>query len=101
MSGTSLPPTLLAAPPAADDEPVGRLLLLARAVAQRRHAPRGDRMAAGRVVRLAAAVRVVHRVHRDAARLRPLAAVAGAARLAELDELVLCVPEHADGGAAL
>src|SRR2546423_2801053 len=35
-----LTPPLLAAPPAADDEPIGGLLLLARAVAERGNAPR-------------------------------------------------------------
>ena len=64
--------------------------------------PQGvTRVAARRVVRLAAAVRVVHRVHRHAARLRALAAVARAARLAQLDQLVLGVAEHADRGAAV
>src|SRR6202000_2472440 len=60
-----LPPTLLlAATSAADDVTVGLLALLAGAVAERRLAPRGDRVATGRVVSLAAAVRVVDRVHR-------------------------------------
>src|SRR5919108_76592 len=97
-STPGLPPTLLASAAAAHDVAVGRLPLLARAVAERRHAPRRARMAARRVVRLAAAVRVVDGVHRHAARLRALAAVARAAGLAELDELVLRVAEHADGG---
>ena len=67
---------------AADDQGVGLLALLAGPVAERRLAPRGHGVAAGGVVGLAAAVRVVDRVHRDAARLRALAAVAAAAGLA-------------------
>src|SRR5215216_6851502 len=96
-----LTPPLLAAPSATDDEPVGPLPLLARPVAQRRDAPRCNGVAARRVVRFAAAVRVIHGVHRHAARLGPLAAVAGPTRLAEVDELVLGVSEDADRGPAL
>src|SRR4051794_4232286 len=58
---------LLPAAPAADDELVRFLVLRARALAERRHAPRGDGMAAALRLALAAAVRVVDRVHRRAA----------------------------------
>src|SRR4051794_20473415 len=50
---------------------------------------------------LAAAVRVVDRVHRRAARLRAHAHVALAAGLADLDVLVVGVADRADGRAAL
>src|SRR5664280_2368311 len=79
---------------AAHDVCVGALVLLARAVAERRHAPRRDRVATGRRRALAAAVRVVDRVHRRAARLRAHAHVALAPGLADLHVLVLGVAEH-------
>src|SRR5215211_1316140 len=100
-AASALPLALLPAPPPAHDEPARWLLLLAGPVAQRRNAPGRSRVATGGVVGLAAAVRVVDGVHRDAARLRPLAAVARAARLAELDELVLGVADGSDRGARL
>src|SRR4029077_14032052 len=77
------------------------LALLASPVAQRRLAPRGDWVAAPRVMRLAAAVRVVDRVHGDASALRALALVAVPAGLADLDVLMLRVRDRADGRAAL
>ena len=77
------------------------LVLLARAVAERRHAPRRDRVAPGGRRALATAVRVVDRVHRHAARLRAHAHVALAPGLADLDVLVLGVADRADGRAAL
>src|ERR1700751_3556895 len=92
---------LLAATSAADAITVGLLALLAGPVAERGLAPRGDRVAAGRVVGLAAAVRVVDRVHRDAAALRALALVPAATGLADLHVLVLGVGQHADRAAAL
>src|SRR5438093_10016619 len=49
---------------------------------------------------LAAAVRMVDRVHRGAAHGRALAEPAAAARLADRDVAVLDVPDLADGGAA-
>src|SRR4051794_33980067 len=58
-------------------------------------------MAAGRGRALASAVRVVHRIHRGAARLRPDALVAIAPRLADRDVLMLGVADRADGGAAV
>src|SRR5665648_319800 len=50
----------------AHDQRVRSLALLTSPVSQGRLAPRGDRVAAGRVMRLAAAVRMVDRVHGDA-----------------------------------
>src|SRR5256712_14214196 len=50
---------------------------------------------------LAAAVRVVDRVHRQAAHRGPPALPAVAAGLADSDDLVLGVAELADGGLAL
>src|SRR5436190_20980335 len=91
--------SLLAAP--AHDEAVRLLVLLARGVAERRHAPRGDGMAARRGGALAAPVRVVDWVHRRAACLRPLALVAAAACLADVDVLVLRVADRADARAAV
>ena len=76
-------------------------MLLARAVAERRHAPRRHRVAAGRGRALTAAVRVVDGVHRDAARLRAHAHVALAAGLADLHVLVIGVADRADRRAAL
>src|SRR3954452_16661712 len=97
---TPLPPPLLAlAPP--HDVAVGLLVLLARGVAERRHAPRGDRMAPGRGGALAAAVRMVDGVHRRAARLGADALVTAAAGLSDRDVLVLCVADRADGGSAV
>src|SRR5207248_9240418 len=73
--------SLLAAAAAADDVTVGLLALLAGAVADGRHAPGRLRMVAQRRGALAAAVRVVHRVHRGAPRLPAHAHVALAAGL--------------------
>src|SRR5206468_7377344 len=92
--------TLLAAAPAADDQLVRFLVLRTCALAERRHAPRGDRMPAALRLALAAAVRVVDRVHRRAAHGRTLALPAAAARLAPRDVLVVDVADLADGCAA-
>src|SRR5579864_8983061 len=59
----SLPLTFLAAP---DDKRIGALVV-ARLVTTRRLAPRGHRVTSARSLALAAAVRVIHRVHRHAA----------------------------------
>src|SRR5262249_28028685 len=91
----------LPAPATADDVAVGALVALARAVAERGNAPRGHGVATRGRRALAAAVRVVDRVHRRAARLRAHAHVALAARLADLDVLVIGVADHTDGRAAL
>src|SRR5262249_32904658 len=73
--------------------------LRARALAECRHAPRGDRMPAALRLALAAAVRVVDRVHRGAAHGRALALPAAAPRLAARDVLVVDVADLADGRA--
>src|SRR4051794_22945462 len=92
---------LLAAAAAADDVAVGLLALLAGAVADRRHAPGRLGVVAQRRGALAAAVRVVHRVHGGAAGLRSHAHVALAACLAHRDVLVVGVADDAHGRAAL
>src|SRR5687767_15062700 len=92
---------LLTAAAAADDVAVGLLALLAGAVADRRHTPGRLRVVAQRGRSLATAVRVVHRVHRGTAGLRPHAHVALAAGLAHRDVLVVGVADRADGRAAL
>src|SRR6185436_10866378 len=74
----------------AHDEFVGRLVgpgLLALG----RLAPRGDRMTAAGCAAFAAAMRVVDRVHGDAAIVRTLAQPALAAGLAEIDVAVVRV----------
>src|SRR5213079_148762 len=85
----------------ADDHAVRLLVLLACGVAERRHAPRGDRVPARGGRTLAAAVRVVDGIHRGAARLRADALVTAAAGLPDRDVLVLGVADRADGRAAL
>src|SRR5262249_32125942 len=91
---------LLPTAPAADDELVGFLVLATRALAKRRHAPRGDGVAAALRLALAAAVRVVAGVHRRPAPRRPLAEPARAAGLAAGDVAVVDVADLAHGGAA-
>src|SRR6516165_4125538 len=88
---------LLPAAPAADDELVGFLVLAAGALAERRHAPRGDRMAAALGLALAAAVRVVDRVHRRASHGGPLSEPARASGLAAGDVAVIDVADLAHG----
>src|SRR5437868_3027233 len=92
--------SFLSAPTAADDELVRLLVLCTRALAKRRHAPRCDRMAAALRLALAAAVRVVDRVHRRAAHGGALALPAAAAGLAARDVLVVDVADLSDGGPA-
>src|SRR5439155_290489 len=70
---------------------------LAELVADHRHAPWRHRMAAALRLALAAAVRMVDRVHRRAAHRRALAAPAAAAGLAAGDVLVVDVADLADG----
>src|SRR5439155_24747962 len=76
------------------------LVLRPRALAERRHAPRRHRVAAALRLALAAAVRVVDRVHRAAADGGALALPAAAAGLAARDVLVVDVADLADGRAA-
>src|SRR5262249_38783778 len=86
---------------ALDDELV-RALPDARLVALGRLAPRRDRVRVALAgLALAAAVRVVDRVHRQAADRRPPALPAVAAGLADADDLVLGVAELADRRLAL
>src|SRR5438093_11707588 len=81
----------LSAAAAAHDVPVRGFALLACAVAERRHPPGRHRVTAGGRLALAAAVRVIDRVHRRAARLRPNALVTVAPGLADRDVLVVGV----------
>src|SRR4029078_3366661 len=71
-------------------------LLLAGALALRGNAPGRDGMTAARGLALAAAVRMVDRVHRHAAPRRALALPTVAAGLADLDVLVVRVGHRAD-----
>src|SRR4051812_9988114 len=91
---------VLPAATAANDQLVGFLVLRAGALAERRHAPRGDRVTAALRLAFTAAVRVVDRVHRRAADGRALAEPARAAGLADRHVAVLDVADLADGRAA-
>src|SRR5205823_7719709 len=91
---------LLAAAAAANDQLVRFLVLLARPLAERGHAPRRHRVAAALRLALAAAVRVVDRVHRRAPHRRTLAEPGAAAGLADRDVRVVGVPYLPDRGAA-
>src|SRR5947199_5237185 len=95
----SLAATLLAAATAADDQLVRFPVLAARALPERRDAPRRDRVAAALRLALAAAVRVVDGVHRRAAHGRALATPAAAAGLAAGDVLVVDVADLTHGRA--
>src|SRR6202042_3523291 len=92
--------SLLTSSPAAHDVLVGSLVLLAGAVTQGGHAPRGHRVTTGGRRALATAVGVVGRVHRGPAGLRAHAHVPLASRLADLDVLVVGVADGADRRAA-
>src|SRR4029077_1080710 len=81
--------------PARDDEAI-RALRVARLVALGRHAPRRHRVPAARGLAFTAAERVVHRVHRHAAHVRPLAQPAAAPGLADRHVLVVDVADLAD-----
>src|SRR5438067_5303403 len=74
-------PLLLPAPARAHDQLVGFLVLPAGALAERRHAPRRDWVTAALRFALAAAVRMVDRVHCGPADRRALALPAAAAGL--------------------
>src|SRR3954447_12651425 len=101
LNDSSTRAALLAAPATADDVAVRRLVLLARAVAEGRLAPRSHGVASGRCRALTTAVRVVDRVHGGATRLRALAQVTRATGLADRDVLVVGVADRAHGRAAL
>src|SRR5436190_18491786 len=81
----------------ADDQLVGFLVLAAGAFTERRHAPWRHRMAAALRLALAAAVRMVDRVHGGAADGRALAAPAATAGLAAGDVLMVDIADLADG----
>src|SRR6266567_5718165 len=87
-------PLLLAAP--ADDQPVARFVLGPGTAL--RLAPGADRVAPAGALALAAAQRVVDRVHGHAAHRGPLALPAVAACLAELDVALLGVTDLTHGG---
>src|SRR5262249_40379723 len=91
---------LLATAAAADDQLVGFLVLLPGALAERRYAPRSDRVTAALRLALAAAVRVVDGVHRGAADGRTLAEPAATTGLAARDVLVVRIAALPDRGAA-
>src|SRR4029453_2875422 len=93
-------PFLLTAPPCADDQLVGLLVLAPRSLAKRRNAPRRDRMPAALRLALAAAMRVVGWVHRRAADRGRLALPAAAPGLAAGLVLVVEVSDLPDGGPA-
>src|SRR5205809_1057658 len=74
-----------------------RFVLAARALTERRDPPRRHRVAAALRLALAAAVRMVDRVHRRAAHGRALAAPPAAAGLPAGDVLVVDVADLAHG----
>src|SRR5581483_5772 len=76
-------------------------LVLARLVALGERAPRADRISLGPGAPLAAAMRMIDRIHRHAAHRRPYAAPAHGARLADLAQVMLLVAHFADGRAAV
>src|SRR3954462_14131322 len=82
---------------AADHDELGGGLVLAGLLALGREAPWGDRMAAALG---AAAVRVIDRVHGDAAVVRHAALPALAAGLADRGVHVVGIRHRADGGKA-
>src|SRR5580693_3617488 len=92
-------PLVLAAATAAGDQPVTGLVRPPGAALGL--APRAHRVAAARALALAAAERVVDRVHGHATDRRPLALPAVPAGLAELDVRLLGVADLTDGRAAL
>src|SRR5207248_7790513 len=93
-------PLLLAASAAPDDQFVRFLVLRTRALAERRHAPRRHGVTSALRLALAAAVRVVDRVHRRAADGGPLAEPAAAPCLAAGAVAVIDVADLSDRGAA-
>src|SRR6476646_4723181 len=96
--GYLLPVVLLAGAPASDDELVAWLVRLAGTALGL--TPRADRVTAAGGLTLAAAVRVVDRVHDDTADGRALALPPHAAGLAPVDVGLLGVADPADRGAA-
>src|SRR5690242_4000777 len=84
----------------AHDEFIGALVV-ASLVAARRLAPRRHRMTTARGLAFAAAMRMIHRVHRHAAHFRAATEPARAARFAETDVGVFDIADLADGRVAL
>src|SRR5208283_723204 len=82
-------------------DPLVGALVVARLEAARRLAPRGHRMAATAGLALAAAVRMVHRIHRDAPVVRRLAQPSRPPRLAERYVFVVHVAHLPHRGHAL
>src|SRR5580698_8262285 len=82
-----------------ENESVGRLVRTGL-LALGRLAPRGHRVAAARGAAFAAAVRMVDRVHDDAAVMRAPAEPAGTTGLADRDVHVIRVRHRTDGAAA-
>src|SRR6266478_270533 len=76
---------------AVHDKRIGPLIV-PRLVSPRRLAPRRYRMTSARGLAFAAAMRMVHRVHRNAAVMRTLSHPARASRLAPRDVFVVRVP---------
>src|SRR3954454_13394955 len=91
---------LLSTTTATGEQPVRFLVLLAHALAERRHAPRCDWVATALRLTLAAAVRMVDRVHRRPADGGTLALPAAAAGLADGHVLVVDVTDLPDRRAA-
>src|SRR5204863_7577102 len=83
-----------------NDELVRRLAI-ARLVAFGRQAPRRHRVPAARRLALAAAERMVDRVHRHAPHVGTLSQPAAAAGFADRHVLVIVVADLAEGGKAL
>src|SRR5699024_6288607 len=94
----SLALLVLGAAATADNHAVTRAIGAAGAALEL--TPRGDRVTATGGLALATTVRVVHRVHDDAADLRAPALPAHAAGLAPADVDLLGVADLTDGGAA-
>src|SRR3954467_13447374 len=97
VSDSSTRSALLAGAPAAHDQGIAGLALARAAL---RLALRVDRVATTRGLPLTTAVRVVHRVHGDAADGRALALPPHAAGLAPVDVRLLGVAHLPGGGAA-
>src|SRR5713101_6125490 len=83
------------------DDHAARALVLARLVALGQHPPGAYRILPCRGLSLAAAMRVVDRIHRDPAHRGPDSAPAYAPGLADRFQAVLLVADFADGGAAI
>src|SRR5215813_7340334 len=70
-----------------------RALVVTRLVTARRLTPGRHGIAAARSLSFATSVRMVHRVHRHAAHMRPNSLPAGATRFAERNVFMLDVPD--------